>query len=100
MQDKFLDAPVQQFCDKDYVLGWARDLVNPAKLLELLASFAEHAQHLAVEAQLVDSPRKRVGGVEQLIGSRRDADSPWGARRLRAGGVGGGFLADGRDSLA
>jgi hypothetical protein len=40
MEDKFLHAPVQQFCDEDDVLGWARDLVDPAKLFELFAGLA------------------------------------------------------------
>src|SRR5260370_8351488 len=97
MEEKFLHGTVKQVCGKDYVLGWARDLVNPAKLFELFAGFAEDAQYLSFEAQLVHPPRKRVGGVEHLIGSRGDAHGPWGTGCLRAGGVGAGFLADGRD---
>src|SRR5438309_6683593 len=40
VQHKFLHAPVQQFCDEEHILGWAGDLVNPAKLLQLFSGFA------------------------------------------------------------
>ena len=45
----------------------ARDLVDPAELLQLLAGLAEHAEHLAVERQLVDAAGIGVGAVEHLV---------------------------------
>ncbi len=41
MQDELLRAPVQQLGDVELVLGWARDLVDPAELLQCPARAAE-----------------------------------------------------------
>ena len=61
------DPPVQQLGDVEHVLRRTRDLVDPAELLQLLAGPAEHAEHLAVEAQLVDAAGKGVRAVEHLV---------------------------------
>jgi hypothetical protein len=56
---QFLHTPVQNLCDVEFVFGRTRDLMNPAKLPELLTRIAEHTQHLSIKAQLVYSPRQR-----------------------------------------
>src|SRR5262245_62737330 len=56
VQQQLLRAPVQQLSDIELVLGWTRDLVNPAELLERLPRPAEPAEHAAVERELVDPP--------------------------------------------
>jgi hypothetical protein len=56
---QFLHTPVQNLCDVEFVFGRKRDLMNPAKLPELLTRIAEHTQHLSIKAQLVYSPRQR-----------------------------------------
>src|SRR5216683_1175489 len=71
IENQLLDAPVEDFGNEQHVLGWARDFVNPAELLGLLAGFAEHAQHLAIEGELVDAARMGVGTVEHLVRRRR-----------------------------
>ena len=50
-----MHAPVQQLGDVEHVLRRAGHRVDPAELFQLLAGLAEHAQHLAVEAELVDA---------------------------------------------
>ena len=67
IEDQLLDAPIEYFCDEQHVLGGARHFVNPAELLELLAGLAQHDQHLAVQAQLVDADRMGMGAVEHLV---------------------------------
>ena len=59
LQQQLLHAPVQQLGDVQHVLRRAGDLVDPAELLELAARRADHAEHLAVERQLVDAARDR-----------------------------------------
>src|SRR5258706_8722588 len=49
MQNQLLHAPVEQLRDIEHVLRGAGDLVDPAELLQLLAGFAEHAEHLSVQ---------------------------------------------------
>ena len=51
MQDQLLDAPIEDFGREYHVFGRAGLLVDPAELLELLAGFAEHTEHLAVERE-------------------------------------------------
>src|SRR5580693_3975223 len=70
MQDQLLHPPIEDFGDVEHVLVGAGDGVDPAELLELLAGAAEHAQNLAVEAQLVDAARKSVGDIEHLVRRR------------------------------
>jgi hypothetical protein len=53
--------------------------VDPAKVAGLLAGLAEHAQDFAVEAEFVDAAGESVGCEKELIGRRRDADSPGSA---------------------
>src|ERR1700722_19092117 len=60
LQNQLLHAPVQELGDIQHVLRRTRHRVNPAELLQLLAGLAEHAQHLAVEAELVDAARPGV----------------------------------------
>src|SRR5215470_16458004 len=71
IENQLLYAPIEDFGDEQHVLGRACDFVDPAELLELLAGFAEHAQHLAIEGKLVDAARMGVGTVEYLIRRRR-----------------------------
>jgi len=66
MQDQLLDAPIEDFGREYHVFGRAGHLVDPAELLELLAGFAEHTEHLAVERELVNPSRMGIGGVENL----------------------------------
>src|SRR5215472_2239068 len=87
IENQFLNAPVEDFGDEQHVLGRTRDLVNPAELLELLAGLAEHAEHLAVQAKLVDTARMGIRAVEDLLpvlARRSDAQCP---RRARTEGA-------------
>ena len=43
LQEKLLDPPVQEFRHIQLVLRRTSDLMNPTKLPQLLARFAEHA---------------------------------------------------------
>src|SRR5262249_56935712 len=81
---ELLHGPGQDLGDVDFVLGRAGNLVDPAELLELLARLAHPAGDLAVERELVEPAREGVGDVHHLVWSRRDADRPRRARRLRA----------------
>src|ERR1700704_5365024 len=60
MQNQLLHAPVEQLRDIKHVLRRAGDLVDPAELLQLLAGFAEHAEHLSVQGQLEHAAGERV----------------------------------------
>lgn len=70
--------------------------MNPAELLQLLAGLTQHAEQLSFERQFVDAPRKRIGTVQHLIRTGRNADRPRGAWCKRAGGYRGfiGNVAD------
>src|SRR5580692_4991887 len=81
MQDQLLHPPIEDFGDIEHVLVRAGDGMDPAELLELFAGAAEHAQNLAVEAQLVDAAGESVGDIEHLVRRRRDAQRPWRAGR-------------------
>src|SRR4030088_2984985 len=81
MEQQLLNAPIQDFRHIELVLGRAGDFMDPSELLGLLAPLAEHAEHLAVEAQLVDAARKRIRAVEHLVRGWGDADRPRRARR-------------------
>src|SRR2546422_4816398 len=98
LENEFLDAPVQEFGDVEFVCGGAGDFVNPAELTKLLAGFAEDAEEFPVEREFVDAAGESVGGVENLTWSWRNANGPWGAGRHSAGG-GGGLVADSGASL-
>src|SRR5262249_22570168 len=87
MQNELLHAPVQNLGNVEVVLGWACDLVDPAELLELLARFPEIAEHLAVEAQLVDAAGIGIGAVEHLVGTGSDAQRPRGTGREASSGL-------------
>src|SRR5206468_6284806 len=65
-----------------------RDLVNPAKLLELFACAAEDAENLSIERYLVQPSRKRISSVQHLIWARRDTHRPWGAGMLASSRLG------------
>src|SRR3984957_20982265 len=52
LQDQLLYPPVQQFADIEHVLGRTGHRMDPAELFQLLAGLAEHAEHLAIEAEL------------------------------------------------
>src|SRR5262245_5853009 len=86
-QHELLHAPVQDLGDVELVLGRAGDLVNPSELLGLLARAAEIAQHLALQAELVDAPGIGIGAVEHLVRPRRDAERPGRAGREAAAGL-------------
>ncbi|OIQ64378.1 hypothetical protein GALL_540710 [mine drainage metagenome] len=60
--------------------------MNPAELFQLLAGLSKHAEHLALEAQLVDPSGPCVRTVKHLVRRRRDADRPGRARRKGAVG--------------
>src|SRR5258705_12318261 len=94
LEDKFLDAPVEEFGDVEFVFGGASDGVNPAELAELLAGFAENAENFSVEAELVDAAGESVRGEEDLVGAGRDTESPRSAGG-HGSGVGSGLVADG-----
>src|SRR5712664_4131250 len=93
-ENPFLDAPVQNFGDVEFVFGGAGDFVNPAKLSELLAGFAEDAENFSVEREFVDTARESIGGVEHLVWPGRDANGP-GCAGCHGAGGGGGLVADG-----
>src|SRR5262249_19781764 len=76
VQHQLLHAPVEQLRDIEQILRRAGDFVNPSELLKLFARFAEHAEHLAVERQLVDPAREGVGGVQHLVRPGGDAHRP------------------------
>src|SRR5205085_771401 len=84
MQNQFLYAPVDDFRDVEFIFRRAGDLVNPAELLWLLTGAAEDAKNFPIQRQLVDAARKRICGIEKLIGPRSDADRPWRTRVLAA----------------
>src|ERR1700704_3670131 len=71
-QCELLHAPVQQLADIERVLVRASDLVNPAEFALDPAAAANHAQHLSIKRQLVDTAREGIGAVKHLIGARRD----------------------------
>src|SRR5215467_10933849 len=81
MQNQLLDPPVEDFRDVENVLGGTGDLVNPTELLWLFARLAEHTQDLAIERELIDAARTRIGAVEHLLPvmtRRGDAQCPRG----------------------
>ena len=92
-QHEFLDAPVQDLGDVDFVFRGAGDSVDPAELAELLASPAEHSENFSVETKFVDAAREGVGSKEHWIGAGSDAECPWRAGGHRPG-CRGGFVAD------
>src|SRR5205085_4965675 len=73
MQRQLLHSPVEKLRDIDLFLARTGDLVDPAELLRLLARFAQHTEHLAVERELVDAARECVRAEEHLIRTRCDA---------------------------
>src|SRR6266566_1295108 len=98
LEDEFLNAPVEDFTDVEFVFRRAGHFVNPAELAELLAGLAEHAQDFSVEAELIDAPGKCIGTIKHLVGSGRDANRPGRAGSHRAG-CRRGFVADGGASV-
>src|SRR6185295_13933519 len=86
MQDQFLDPPVDDLRDIEFIFRRTRDLVDPAELLGLLSGAAEDAEDLAVERHLVDPAWKGVGRIQELIGTRGNADCPWRTRVLASHG--------------
>src|ERR1700676_14671 len=99
MQGELLHAPVQQFAYENLVFRRASDFVNPAKLFELLAGFAEHAENFSVQADLVDPAGGCVRSVEHLIWRRGDANCPRGAWTHRADQISTGLVAEGWDGI-
>src|SRR6185436_20211042 len=88
MEDQFLHAPIHDLGDIKFVFRRTGDFVNPAELLWLFAGAAQNAENLSIESQLIKPARKRVGGVQHLIGAGRDAYGPGCAGVLAAGGFG------------
>ena len=87
LERQLLDAPVQDFSDVKFVLGRAGDFVDPAEVTGLLAGLTEPAEKFAFEAEFVDAAGEGVGGEEDLIGRRSDADGPGSAGRHGARGL-------------
>jgi hypothetical protein len=79
-EDQFLDAPVQELGDVEFVFGGAGDGVDPSELARLLARLAEDAENFSVEGEFVDAAGESVGSEEDLVGAGRDAESPGRAR--------------------
>ena len=90
-----MDAPVQEFGNVEFVFGGAGDGVNPAELAKLLARLAEDAENFSVEAEFVDAAGESIGSEDDLVGARRNAESPRRAGRHGAS-RGGGLVADRR----
>ena len=53
-QGYFLNSPVADFTDEEFVGAAAVDLVDHGELLHLFAGFTELAENFAIELQLVD----------------------------------------------
>src|SRR5437763_5211948 len=87
LENQLLHAPIQELGDVELVFRGAGDFVNPSKLLELLARLAEHSQEFSFERQLIDASGKGVRGIEHLVWSGSDADSPRRSRRHGPGGL-------------
>ncbi len=94
LERQLLDAPVQDFGHEEFGFGGAGDFVDPAEVAGLLAGLTEPSEKFPVEAEFVDAAGEGVGGEEDLIGRRCDADGPGGAGRHGAG-VLRGAIADG-----
>src|SRR5690349_227248 len=99
LEAQLLDAPVEKFGDIKLAFAGAGDFVNPAKLAKLFAGLAENAENLTFESHFVNAAGKCIRGVENLIRSGRDADSPRSAGRHGSGGR-GRLVADGRASVS
>ena len=81
LRHEFLDAPVDQLPDVDFVLRRARNRVDPSELAEVASRAAVDAQDLAVERDLVDAARVQVAHEQHRVGARRHAE---GVGRARA----------------
>ena len=79
MQDQLLHAPIDDLGYDQGVLRGTCQGVNPPECLHLLAGLAEHSEQLTVQAEFVDAPRERIGGIKHLMRRRRNADNPRGA---------------------
>ena len=84
-QNEFLNTPVQELRDVEFVGRGTGDFVNPSELAELFAGFAQGAEDFSIERKFVDAAGKSVGCVEDLIWSRRDAKRPGRTGRHRSG---------------
>jgi hypothetical protein len=98
LEYQFLDAPVEDFGNVEFVFGGAGHFVDPVELAELLAGFAEDAENFSVESEFVNGTGETVGTVEGLIWCGRDANGPGRAGRHRSAG-GGGLVPDGGASV-
>jgi len=94
LEYQFLDAPVEDFGNVEFVFGGAGHFVDPVELAELLAGFAEDTENFSVEGEFVNAAGETVGTVEDLIWCGRDANDPGRTRRHRSGG-GGELVVDG-----
>src|SRR5689334_2682177 len=72
VQRELLDTPIEDFAYVELIFRRARHLVNPAELLQLLSSLAEHADHFPVERHLVDTTRVSIRHVQKLVRARVD----------------------------
>src|SRR5438552_11632308 len=93
-QNELLHPPIQDFAHVELVFRRTRYLMNPSKLLELLAGFAEHAEDFSIQAELIDPSGKRIGAVQILMRRRRDTNRPGRAGRHGSGDL-RRFVADG-----
>src|ERR1700679_2245404 len=76
MQQELLHAPVQDFTDEKRILGRTSNLMDPTEFLHLAAALADVAEHLAMQAQLINTARIAVRAVQVLGWARRDTDCP------------------------
>src|SRR5258706_11041568 len=87
LERQLLDAPVQDFGHEEFGFGGAGDFVDPAEVAGLLAGLAEPSEKFAVKAEFVNAAGETVGGEEDLIRRRSDADGPGSAGRHGARGL-------------
>lgn len=76
-QSQLLDSPIEQVRCKENVRRWACQFVNPAELTRTMSRSAKHAQHSAIQGELIDAPRITIRCEEKLIGPGCDANRPW-----------------------
>src|SRR5262245_58911375 len=97
LQQQLLHPPVGGLGRIDLILRRAGELMRAGELLQVASRLADHAQHLALERDLEDPPRKgRLADEHHLVLARRDADrigradhasEPLAGRRVAIGGA-------------
>lgn len=95
MQHELLHTPIQQLTDKQHVLRWTRDLMHPSERAGPVPRFAERAENVAIQIELIELPDARVRCIQHLLRSRCDAHRPRRAdigKRLQKFAVGVEYL--------